>query len=73
VSEQQPTEPTQEVSLSNAVSGDWDRAMEKFFDAVERERTQRGMTVEETVKNLKRGYGWDVAEEWENWSGENDD
>lgn len=66
-------EPTTEVapqvdSFANHVIGDWNDAMERFFSAVDRKRAARDLTDAEARDALRRGYGEDIAEAWDEWS-----
>lgn len=63
------TDPTeQELSdFANAVLGDWDAAMDRFFQVVDRQREDCGLTEPDAFKMLNIGYGPEVAEHWCAW------
>lgn len=56
------------IDFSNAVLGDWDEAMDKFFRAVEKRRVADGLRRIQTAYALKEGYGTTVADNWLEWS-----
>ena len=56
-----------ERDFINALLGDWDRAMDRFFDAVDKERRKRDLTDVQVLDALLVGYGWEVAESWDEW------
>lgn len=57
-------------SLINAVLSDWDLAMDRFFNRVDRERVERGLTETEVWHAMDEGYGFEVAEAWSEWTRE---
>lgn len=56
-----------EVSLSNAVLGAWESAMDSFFERVERAQVKRGMSNEQVEAELEKGYGDAVSDAWAEW------
>ncbi len=62
--------PQEIVTFANAVLGDWDDAMDKFFRAVEKARQRANLSVREVATVLRDGYGDTTANEWLDWSEE---
>lgn len=56
------------ISIANALLGDWNAAMDRFFEAAERERERRGITDEAMAVVLDSGYGDEIADAWREWT-----
>lgn len=59
-------------SFANHVLGDWDTAMDGFFNAVDRKRRARDLNGKAVREALNRGYGHEVGDAWDEWYGEGD-
>lgn len=52
-------------TFANRVLGDWDSAINRFFDAVDRKRGD--LTVDQVRESLDIGYGDEIADAWVQW------
>jgi hypothetical protein len=55
--------------LADLVMGDFDSAMHGFFSSVDRHRLALNMSADEVSSVLARGYGDDIADQWDEWAG----
>jgi hypothetical protein len=55
------------VSFANVVLPEWERLIDQFFQTVDRKRRECGMTEEQARDSLELGYGYEVAEAWDEW------
>jgi len=60
----------EKLAFISDIRTDWEIAIEEFFIAVERKRVQKGLTEADVTEALVRGYGWEIANEWDDWAGE---
>lgn len=60
-------------SFADSVLSDWDDAMDRFFSKVETLMLVRGLTPEQVRKELDRGYGYEVGDNWVDWIGDEED
>jgi hypothetical protein len=56
--------------FANDVLGDWEAAMDRFFEAVERKMRARDLKPSDVRDALDAGYGAEVAEAWDEWAEE---
>lgn len=68
--------PEQDLVLTqfaNRLLGDYDHAMDRFYEAVERRMLGASLTPAQVRRALDLGYGMEVAEGWEEWIADADD
>lgn len=63
------TEQTR-IDVVNSVLADWNQAMDAFFRAVDRARDRAGMNEADAKAALIVGYGYEVADAWDEWVSE---
>lgn len=61
------------ADFANLVLADWDSAVGRFFDAVDEQREQLGMSDEDVRHALDIGYGDAVADAWTEYVGGGDE
>ncbi len=55
------------TSFANLILSDWEDAMQRFFEAVDRRREEHGLTPAEVAFALDIGYGDEVGDAWREW------
>ncbi len=61
------------VAFANRVLPDWESAIHRFFEEIDRKREDDGLTDDEVERALDIGYGSAVADAWRDWIGESDE
>lgn len=58
------------IDFANSMLADWNQAMDQFCRAVDRARDRGGMNEADTKAALIVGYGYEVADAWDEWVSE---
>lgn len=62
------TDTTSVDGFANHILSDWDEAMDRFFRGVDYKSRCLDLEPNEIRDSLVRGYGYEVAEAWDEWS-----